>query len=372
VELRRRNMIRPSQMPYRNPMDKSYDVGQFERVLDLGLAHAQWDGFEARLAASKAKGRLRGRGIATFLEWTGAEAFEEEVTVTVADGAIEIFSATQPMGTSLTTTFTQLAVDVFGVPPDKIRFAYGDTDRGTGFGSAGSRSLFVGGSAVHVASERTVKKAHELAAEALEAAPGDIEYRDGVFRIAGTDRSIGLFDLADRQADHRIVMVSQSKVLQATWPNGCHVCEVEIDPDTGEVVVDNYWSVNDVGRVINPTIVAGQLQGGAMQGIGQALCEQMVYDASGQPLTATFLDYAMPRAHHVRHFDMTTDEGTPSTNNHLGVKGVGELGTIGAAPAVANAVLDALARARPGMAVDRLQMPFTAERVWKAMETRAG
>jgi carbon-monoxide dehydrogenase large subunit len=371
VELRRRNMIRPAQMPYKNPMDKTYDVGQFERVLDLGLAHAQWDGFDARLAASQARGRLRGRGIATFLEWTGAEAFEEQVTVTVADGAIEIFSATQPMGTSLTTTFTQLAVDVFGVPPDKIRFAYGDTDRGTGFGSAGSRSLFVGGSAVHVASERTVEKAHDLAAEALESAPGDIEYRDGVFRIAGTDRSIGLFDLADRQADRRIVLVSQSKVLQATWPNGCHVCEVEIDPDTGEVLVDNYWSVNDVGRVINGMIVAGQLEGGAMQGIGQALCEQMVYDATGQPLTATFLDYAMPRAHHARHFDMTTDEGTPSTNNHLGVKGVGELGTIGAAPAVANAVLDALARAYPGMAVDRLQMPFTAERVWKATETRA-
>jgi carbon-monoxide dehydrogenase large subunit len=151
------------------------------------------------------------------------------------------------------------------------------------------------------------------------------------------------------------------------------VCEVEIDPDTGEVAVDNYWSVNDVGRVINPMVVAGQLEGGATQGIGQALCEQMVYDReSGQPLSATFLDYAMPRAHHVRHFAMTTDEATPSTNNHLGVKGVGELGTIGAAPAVANAVLDALARAYPGMAVDELQMPFTAERVWKAMGTRAG
>jgi aerobic carbon-monoxide dehydrogenase large subunit len=370
VELRRRNMIRPAQMPYKNPMGKTYDVGQFERVLDLGLAHAQWDTFPARLAATQAKGLLRGRGIATFLEWTGAEAFEEVVTVTVVDGAIEIFSATQPMGTSLTTTFTQLAVDVFGVPPEKIRFAYGDTDRGTGFGSAGSRSLFVGGSAVHVASERTVKKAHELAAEELEAAPSDIEYRDGVFRIAGTDRSIGLFDLAAKQADKRIVLVSQSKVLEATWPNGCHVCEVEIDPGTGEVTVDNYWSMNDVGRIINPMVVSGQLEGGAMQGIGQALCEQMIYDReSGQPLTGTFLDYPLPRAHHARHFAMTTDEGTPSTNNLLGVKGVGELGTIGAAPAVANAVLDALARAYPGMAVDHLQMPFTAERVWQAMTT---
>ena len=170
VELRRRNMVRPVQMPYKNAMGKTYDTGQFERVLDLGLAHAEWDGFAARAARSKAKGRLRGRGIATFVEWTGADVFEEQVTITVADGTIEIFSATQPMGTSLSTTFTQLAVDVFGVPPERIRFAYGDTDRGTGFGSAGSRSLFVGGSAVHVASERTVKKAHELAAEELEAA----------------------------------------------------------------------------------------------------------------------------------------------------------------------------------------------------------
>ncbi len=369
VEIRRRNMIRPVQMPYRNAMGKTYDTGQFARVLDLGQAHADWEGFEARAAASKAKGRLRGRGIATFIEWTGAEVFEEVVTVTVADGGIEIFSATQPMGTSLSTTFTQLAVDVFGVAPDKIRFAFGDTDRGTGFGSAGSRSLFVGGSAVHVASERTVKKAHDLAAEDLEAAAGDIEYRDGVFRIAGTDRSVGLFELADKQADRRIVLVSQSKVSEATWPNGCHVVEVEVDPETGHVAVDNYWSVNDIGRVINPMVVAGQLEGGATQGIGQALCERVVFDReSGQPLTGTFMDYAMPRASDVRHFAMTTDEATPSTNNHLGVKGVGELGTIGATPAVANAVLDALARAYPKLAVDELSMPFTAERVWRAVE----
>jgi carbon-monoxide dehydrogenase large subunit len=368
IELRRRNMVRPVQMPYKNAMDKTYDTGQFERVLDLGLAHADWNGFDARAAQSKRHGRLRGRGVASFLEWTGAEAFEERVTVTVSGGEIEIFSATQPMGTSLTTTFTQLAVDVFGVSPDKIRFAYGDTDRGTGFGSAGSRSLFVGGSAVHVAAERTVKKAHELAAEELEAAVADIEYRDGVFRIAGTDRAIGLFDLADKQADRRIVLVTDNKVAEATWPNGCHVCEVEIDPATGEIEVARYWSVNDVGRVVNPMVVAGQLEGGATQGIGQALCEQVVYDReSGQPLTGTFLDYALPRADTIRHFAMTTDEATPSTNNHLGVKGVGELGTIGAAPAVVNAVLDALARADPRIPVDTLQMPLTSERIWRAL-----
>ena len=370
ADLRRRNMVRPEQMPYRNAMGKTYDTGKFAAVLDRGLALADWNGFAARAADAHRRGRLRGRGLATFVEWTGAEVFEERVTVTVSgDGGIEIFSATQPMGTSLATTFAQLAVDVFGVPLERIRIAFGDTDRATGFGSAGSRSLFVGGSAVHVASERTVKKAHELAAEELEAAVADIEYRDGVFRIGGTDRSIGLFDLAAKQAGRCIVLDSTSKVADATWPNGCHVCEVEIDPETGDVEVANYWSVNDVGRVVNPMVVVGQLEGGAAQGIGQALCERVVYDReSGQLLTGTFMDYALPRAGMIRHFDMTMDESTPSKNNHLGVKGVGELGTIGATPAVVNAVVDALARAGLGSRADALQMPFTAERVWRALQ----
>jgi carbon-monoxide dehydrogenase large subunit len=372
VALRRRNLIRPDQMPYRNAMDKTYDSGQFERVLDLGLAHADWNGFAARAAASKARGRLRGQGIATFVEWTGADVFAEHVTVTVDGDGIEIFSATQAMGQSLATTFAQLAVDVFGVPIDKIKLSFGDTDRGTGFGSAGSRSLFVGGSAVHVASERTVKKAHELAAAELEAAVSDIDYRDGVFRITGTDRAIGLFDLARKQPDTHIVLESDSQVADATWPNGCHVCEVEIDPDTGAVEVAGYWSVNDVGRVVNPMVVAGQLEGGATQGIGQALCEGVVYDReSGQPLTGTFLDYALPRADMIRHFAMTTDEATPCRNNHLGVKGVGELGTIGATPAVVNAVVDALARNGAGARVEAMQMPFTAEKVWRALHAPA-
>ena len=369
VELRRRNLIRPAQMPYRNPLDKTYDSGQFELVMDRGVAHADWNGFEARAAESKARGRLRGRGLATFLEWTGADVFEEMVNVTVSgDGTIEIFSATQPMGTSLATTFTQLAVDVFGVEPARIKLSFGDTDRGTGFGSAGSRSLFVGGSAVRVASERTVAHAHDLAAEELEAAAADIEYRDGVFAIGGTDRRIGLFDLAARQPGRRIVLVSKSSVADATWPNGCHVCEVEVDPDTGAVVVDRYWSMNDVGRVINPMVVKGQLEGGAAQGIGQALCEAFVYDReSGQALTASFMDYAIPHTRTIRHFDMAMDESTPSLNNAMGVKGVGELGTIGATPAVVNAVVDALARAGYAEAAQRLDMPLTAERVWRAM-----
>ena len=368
VELRRRNMIRPEQMPYKNAMGKTYDTGNFESVMNQAIALADWNSFSAREAEATKRHHLRGRGMATFIEWTGADVFEERVTVTVTGGEIEVFSATQAMGQGLATSYAQLAVDVFGVPIDKIKIVQGDTDRGTGFGSAGSRSLFVGGSAVHVAAERTIAKAQELAAGELEAAVTDIEYHDAVFSISGTDRRIGLFDLARRQPRERIVLDSTSSVADATWPNGCHICEVEIDPDTGVVEVVGYWSVNDVGRVVNPMLVVGQLEGGAAQGIGQALCEQVIYDRdSGQALTATFLDYVLPRADMIQHFAMAMDESTPCLNNALGIKGVGELGTIGATPAVVSAVLDALARNGLGARADALQMPLTSERVWRAL-----
>jgi aerobic carbon-monoxide dehydrogenase large subunit len=373
LELRRRNMIRPEQMPYTNAMGKTYDSGQFESVMNQATALADWNGLDSRVAEAKKRGRLRGRGMAAFLEWTGADVFDERVTVTVAsgennDGEIEIFSALQGMGQGLLTTFAQVAVDVFGVPIDKIRIVQGDTDRGQGFGSAGSRSLFVGGSAVRVAADRTVAKAKAMAADEMEAAAGDIEYRDGVFSIAGTDRRIGLFELARRQPEQRIVLDTTSSVAGPTWPNGCHICEVEIDPETGAVELVGYWSVNDVGRVVNPMIVIGQLEGGAAQGIGQALCERFVYDReSGQALSASFLDYALPHAGMMEHFEMTMDESTPCLNNAMGVKGVGELGTIGATPAVVNAVIDALAHSGVDQRADALQMPLTSERVWRAL-----
>ncbi len=369
TEIRRRNMIRPEQMPYRNPMGQTYDSGNFPSIMDQALKLGDWGGFDARLKASAAKGKLRGQGIATFLEWTGGNVFEERVTVSVAaDGFIEIFSATQAMGQGIATTYAQLAVDVFKVPIERIRIVQGDTDRGVGFGSAGSRSLFTGGSAVRVASQRTIDKAQQLAADELEAAATDIEYVDGAFRIAGTDRSIGLFELAGRQPGHHIDMDSTSSVEGASWPNGCHLCEVEVDPDTGVVGVVAYASVNDVGRVVNPTIVRGQLDGGAVQGIGQALCEQVVFDReSGQLLSASFLDYAMPRAGIVGRFLTEMDPSIPCRTNPLGVKGVGELGTIGATPCVVNAVVDALSRAGAGARALTLQMPLTPERVWRAL-----
>ena len=374
LQLRRRNFIRPEQMPYRNPMGQVYDVGRFEHVMDQGLAQADWPGFEARLAQSRSRGKWRGQGIATFLEWTGGNALQERVTVSVlADGVIEVFSAVNAMGQGIATTLAQLVVDVFGVPMDQVRVVLGDTDRGDGFGSAGSRSIFTGGSALREGAEKTLEEARKLAAQSLEASAQDLEYAGGRFRVRGTDLSVDLFALAGKQPQGRIFLESTTAVAGPSWPNGCHVCEVEVDPETGTVQVVAYSSVNDVGRVVNPTIVRGQLDGGAVQGLGQALLEQVVYEReSGQPITGSLMDYAAPRADLVAcEFVTTMDESTPCKNNPLGVKGVGELGTIGATPCVVNAVADALARAGQGAVSPRLEMPLTPARVWTLLNEAA-
>ncbi len=372
IALRRRNFIRPQQMPYINPMKQRYDSGQFEAVMDRALALADWPGFEARAAESTARGKWRGLGIATFLEWTGGNVFEERVTVSVqADGVIEVFSAVNQMGQGIATTLAQLVVDAFGVPIEQVRVVLGDTDRGDGFGSAGSRSLFTGGSAMRVGAERTIARGRELAAQELEAAADDIGYADGRFTVAGTDLSIGLFELAGRQSEGRIFVDSTSTVDGPSWPNGCHIAEVEVDPLTADVAVVAYASVNDVGRVVNPMIVRGQLDGGAVQGIGQALCEQVVYDReTGQPLTGSLMDYALPKASAMPDFRTEMDESTPCLTNPLGVKGVGELGTIGATPAVVNAVADALARNGRAAQAPQLQMPLSPTRLWSLLQSR--
>ena len=374
AELRRRNMLRPEQMPYKNPMAQTYDCGQFERILDQGLALADDAGFDQRRAASKARGLLRGRGIATFLEWTGGNALEENVEVTVtSDGYVDLTSATMAMGQGIATSYVQLAHDVFGVPLARIRVLQGDTDRANGFGSAGSRSLFTGGTAVRVASERTVDEGRKLAADALEAAAGDIEYAAGRFTVAGTDLGIGLFDLAGKQPGARFSVSAGAKAAGPSWPNGCHIAEVEIDPATGAVNVVAYASVNDIGRIVSPTIVRGQVEGGAVQGIGQALAERVVYDAdSAQLLSASFMDYALPRVDGFLGFKTAFDESVPCLTNGLGAKGVGELGTIGATPAVVNAVVDALACHGLGRTAERVQMPLTSEVVWRALQGDVG
>jgi len=370
IELRRRNFIQPAQMPYTNPMGQVYDTGKFESVMDQALVLADWKGFDARAAQSASRGLLRGLGIATFLEWTGGNALEETVTVAVqADGMIEVFTAVNAMGQGIATTLTQLVVDAFGVPADQVRVVMGDTDRGNGFGSAGSRSLFTGGSAVRAGADKAIALGKQLAAKEFEAAEQDIVYASGDFTVAGTDLHIGLFDLAARQGDRQIFVDSTTTVAGPTWPNGCHISEVEVDPQTGQVAVVAYASVNDVGRVVNPLIVRGQLDGGAVQGIGQALCEHMVYDReTGQPVTGSLMDYAAPRADTAPDFRTEMDESTPCLNNPLGVKGVGELGTIGAGPTVVNAVADALARRGMTTQARALQMPISPARLWGWMQ----
>jgi carbon-monoxide dehydrogenase large subunit len=372
AELRRRNLIRPEQMPYTNPMGQVYDVGQFERMLDQALALADWAGYPARAEASRRAGRLRGRAVSTFLEWTGGNALSETVQVAVLpECVIELTSATMPMGQGIATSLAQLAVDVFGVPLSRIRVRQGDTDRANGFGSAGSRSLFTGGSAVAVASRKALDTARDLAGDALEASPQDIEYTAGEFRIVGTDRRIGLFELAGVQPQGQISVSDSATAGAPSWPNAAHVAEVEVDPATGEVQVVAYVSVNDIGRVVSPQIVEGQIDGGAVQGIGQALCEAVTYDERGQLLSASFMDYAMPRVDGFRGFVTRFDTSVPCTTNVLGTKGVGELGTIGATPTVVNAVVDALvAGGVPATVAEALPMPLTAARVWGALQQR--
>ena len=370
VQLRRRNFIQPEQMPYKNPMAQVYDTGRFEHVMNQGLALADWSGFDARAADSKKRGLLRGLGIATFLEWTGGNVFEERVTVTVKpEGIIEVYSAVQAMGQGIATTLAQLVVDSFGVPIHKVRIVLGDTDRGVGFGSAGSRSIFTGGSAVRVGSERTIEAAKKLAAKEMEVAPDDITYDNAEFKVNGTDLKMDLFALAARQSDKQIYLDSTSAVAGPTWPNGCHVCEIELDAQTGHIEVVAYASMNDVGNVINPMIVRGQLDGGAVQGLGQALCEHLQYDReTGQLVTGSLMDYCAPHADIVQSFKNEIDTSTPCKNNLLGVKGVGELGTIGATPALVNAVADALARNGMAAKTSHLQMPLSPSRVWELIQ----
>jgi len=367
AELRRRNFIPAGAMPYRTHLADTYDSGDFVRVLDRTLAAADWNGFGARREAARKRGLLRGRGLSVYLEWTGALPTETVDIQVDEHGVATVFSGTQAMGQGLETTYTQLVMEVLGIAADRIRIVQGDTDRVNGVGSVGSRSAFVGGSAVVAAGHRFVAHGKELAAEALEAAPQDIEYRDGKFGISGTDRALGLAELAARQPA-RVIRVSATQTPSTpSWPNGAQACEVEVDPDTGEVRLASIVSCDDIGRVINHMIVEGQIQGGIAQGAGQALYEQAVYDPeSGQLLTGSLMDYCVPRADQFPPMRNSFEESVPCKTNLLGVKGCGELGTIGAVPALVNAVLDALAE----RGVAHLEMPLTPHKIWRALQHR--
>ncbi|HYW91129.1 MAG TPA: xanthine dehydrogenase family protein molybdopterin-binding subunit [Gammaproteobacteria bacterium] len=372
VELRRRNLIGAAEMPWRTPMDQLYDSGEFEALMDAALERADWHGFERRRSAAAAHGRLRGRGLACFLETAGGLLHESAAVRFTEDDRIELRTAAQSNGQGHLASLAYAVAERFQIPPDVVRVVQGDSELApAGFVSVASRSMMMAGSAAAAAADASLDKARALASHLLEVAAADLEYAGGEFRVAGTDRRIGLFDLARRAGGDNLPPAAPRELdadgsfrsPEQSFPNGCHVCEVEIDPETGRVEVVAYTAVDDCGRVINPDVVHGQIHGGIAQGLGQVLGEQGVYDASGQLLTGSFMDYPVPRADDLPALDVTL-RPVPCRSNPLGVKGVGEAGTVGALPAGMNAILDALRRA----GVAHLDMPATPARVWRALQ----
>ncbi|WP_315804825.1 xanthine dehydrogenase family protein molybdopterin-binding subunit [Bradyrhizobium sp. SZCCHNS3002] len=362
--IRKANYIKPAQLPYTNAVGQVYDSGAFAHMLERASKLADWDGFNARKREAKKRGMLYGRGLTSYIEWTGGRAHTEKVSLhATSEGRVILHSGTMAMGQGLQTTYTQMISDTLGIPLDKIDVVQGDTDLATGFGSVGSRSLFVGGTAVAVSSNDLISKAREKASNLLETAVEDIEYRDGVLTVVGTDRRISLFEIAQKEQGAKLSVDSEGEVDGPSWPNGTHVCEVEIDPETGISRVVRYTTVDDVGVAVNPMLVAGQIHGGVAQGIGQALYENVAYDADGQLLTATYQDYCIPRADDVPPIVVTLDDSAPCKTNPLGAKGCGESGAIGGPPCVTNGVMDALFE----LGITNLQTPLTPEKVWAAI-----
>jgi aerobic carbon-monoxide dehydrogenase large subunit len=362
--IRKVNYIKPAQLPYTNAVGQVYDSGAFAHMMERASKLADWDGFNARKREAKKKGLLYGRGLTSYIEWTGGRAHTEKVSLhATAEGRVVLHSGTMAMGQGLATTYTQMIAESLGVAMDKIDVVQGDTDLATGFGSVGSRSLFVGGTAVAVSSNDLITKARDKASNLLETSVEDIEYRDGVLTVVGTDRRISLFDIAQKEQGAKLSVDSEGEVDGPSWPNGTHICEVEIDPETGVTRVVRYTTVDDVGIAVNPMLVAGQIHGGVAQGIGQALYEGVSYDADGQLLTATYQDYCIPRADDVPPIEVTLDDAAPCRTNPLGAKGCGESGAIGGPPCITNGVMDALFE----LGIKNLQTPLTPQKVWKAI-----
>jgi carbon-monoxide dehydrogenase large subunit len=363
AELRRRNLVQPAAMPYKSAMGELYDSGNFPQMLDGVVAASDWSGFSSRKAEAKTRGKLLGHAITSYIEWTGAYQFTETVDVIVTADRVIVNSATQAMGQGLETAYTQLIANKLGVDPSVVTIVQGDTDIVKGPGSYGSRSAYVGGAAVARGADDWIETALPIAAEALEAAQADVEYGIGAFKIVGTDREIGIFDLAGQQPSKQIAIKATNTVENSSWPNGAHVAEVEIDPETGIPQITRYTTMDDVGYTINQMLVEGQIHGGIAQGTGQALHESCRYDKSGQLITGSFMDYQMPRAADFPSFDINIDQSVPCQTNPLGVKGCGESGTVAATPTIVNAVLDAL---RP-LGVKHIEMPLTPFAIWQAI-----
>ena len=369
AEFRRRNFIAPEAMPYTNALDLAFDSGEFARNMDQATQTADWEGFAKRRDDSKARGKLRGIGLSYYIEicaFPGSEAARMDVS---GDG-VEIWVGTQSNGQGHETSFAQVAAEQLGVPFETIRIRYGDTrEIPTGGGTGGSRSMTLAGHAVADAAEKAIAKARPLAEDLLEAAASDIEFSEGYFVIAGTDGKVSFLDVA-REAAKRgdpLAVEGHREQPNATFPNGCHICEVEIDQETGVLEILRYVVVDDYGKVVNPLLLAGQVHGGIAQGVGQALVEHAIYDNdSGQLLTGSFMDYAMPRANLLPFFEFSSNEILCRTNP-MGMKGAGEAGTIGAPSAVISSVIDALAE----LGVRSIDMPVTAEKVWRLVNEAA-
>ena len=377
VELRRRNHIRPEQMPYAAPSGMVYDSGDFPAILDRALEMADWDGFSARRAESGRGGKLRGRGIGQYLEVTAPPQQEMGGIRFEADGTVTIITGTLDYGQGHASPFAQVLCDRLGVPFDKVQLLQGDSDQLiAGGGTGGSKSMMASGAAIVEASATCIEQGRQAASHVLEAAAADIEFERGRFSIAGTDRGIGIMDLATalRAAGPLPEGVPGSldvrhihEASPSAFPNGCHVAEVEVDAETGVVQVVRYGMVNDFGVVINPMLVEGQAHGGIVQGIGQALMESVAYDEDGQLVTGSFMDYALPHAGDAPEFRFLSHP-VPARTNVLGVKGCGEAGCAGALPAVMNAVMDALRQ----VGVRHMDMPATPQRVWAAIRAAQG
>ena len=363
--IRKVNYVKPAQMPYTNAVGQVYDSGAFAHMLERASKLADWDGFAARKRAAKKKGLLYGRGLTSYIEWTGGTVHTEKVSLhATAEGRVVLNAGTQAMGQGLQTSFSQMVAASLGIPIDKIDVVQGDTDLAIGFGSVGSRSLFVGGTAAVVSANDLIAKAREKASHMLEASIEDIEYRDGALTVVGTDKRIGLFEIAKKENGGRLSVDSEGAVDGPTWPNGTHICEVEVDPQTGVSRVVRYTTVDDVGVAVNPMLVTGQVHGGVAQGIGQALYEGVSYDAEGQLLTASYQDYCIPRADDIPPIEVTLDGSAPCKTNPLGAKGCGESGAIGGPPCITNGVIDALSE----LGITSINTPLSPLKVWQAIQ----
>ncbi|WP_022720633.1 xanthine dehydrogenase family protein molybdopterin-binding subunit [Rhodopseudomonas sp. B29] len=364
--IRRKNFIAPKAMPYRTATGKVYDSGDFAAHLKQAMETAGWKEFPKRLKAAKKDGLLRGIGLASYVEICGTMGEETAKVALDPDGGVTVFIGTQSSGQGHQTAYAQIIADQLGLSPERVRVLQGDTDQiATGLGTGGSASIPSGGVGVQRAARTLGDKLRDIAADALETSVADLEIADGLVRIAGTDRTISFADLAKRPGVDPAKLNASATFSSAdgTYPNGTHAVEMELDPATGKIKVVNYVIVDDFGVTLNPLLLAGQVHGGTMQGIGQALMESAVYDADGQLVTATFMDYAVPRASDGAPISFAT-HNVPCTTNPLGVKGAGEAGAIGSCPAVVNAIIDALWREYK---IDHIDMPATPERVWMAI-----